>query len=130
MPATLMRAMRILNLRPDQLHMYKEAFGGNGLVNMDNEYEALRALRNAFVSMMSRYTTTHMDDSFILAAHLDGTKPMKSARQMAAVVVRRGEKEVLLKAVAIVDALWMSYMKVGLPKGDGSLPKPVPVATQ
>ena len=40
MPATLMRAMRILNLRPDQLHMYKEAFGGNGLVNMDNEYEA------------------------------------------------------------------------------------------
>merc|ERR1712006_47204 len=53
MPGTMLKAMRVSNLRPDHVHQYTAVFSGNGIVNMDNEFVTLRSLRTAFISLLS-----------------------------------------------------------------------------
>ena len=73
LPGTLLQAVRVANLRADHLHQYTAVFdsNGNGLVNMDNEFAAMRSLRTAFIAMLEQYPSTLAEDTLRLQQYAD-----------------------------------------------------------
>lgn len=114
LPVALLRLFRLNVMDFSELEFVDRALQGQA-VSLTNEVKAFRAAIQALAGMLKGYPTTIEEDAALLA------RDDVSDNVRAAVIVRKGQKEILRNNVLIIGKLWENILVSGKLFGDVAL---------
>lgn len=114
LPVTLLRLFRLNVMDFSELEFVDRALRGQA-VSLANEVKAFRAAIQSLAGMLKAYPTTIEEDAALLA------RDDISDNVRAAVIVRKGQKEILRNNVLIIGKLWENILVSGKLFGDVAL---------
>jgi len=113
-PDRLLRVFRLSTLTFAELEHLNDALEGKP-VSLENELKAYRSILNAIQSLLKQYSTTVEQDAQLLQS------TTLSVNVRNAIILRKGEKEILLNNLLVIAKLWENILL------EGTLPLGVPV---
>eukprot|EP00168_Porphyra_purpurea_P001252 TRINITY_DN11581_c0_g1_i1.p2 TRINITY_DN11581_c0_g1~~TRINITY_DN11581_c0_g1_i1.p2 ORF type:complete len:429 (-),score=124.73 TRINITY_DN11581_c0_g1_i1:52-1338(-) len=114
LPVTLLRLFRLNVMDFSELEFVDRALRGQA-VSLANEVKAFRAAIQSLAGMLKAYPTTIEEDAALLA------RDDISDNVRAAVIVRKGQKEILRNNVLMIGKLWENILVSGKLFGDVAL---------